>query len=187
MIVEFAAPDSGTAPLTWGQRAIWETIERTAPDDHYFNFGRVLKVPGARSVAEVGAALGALVERHGSLRTRTGDPACQVLEAGGRLPVEIVSSHEGAAEKALGELAATRFDYAAEWPVRAALVVDGDRVTHVVLVFCHLAADGLGAEVAVRDLRVLLMRGRISGPPAPRPLDLAHWQAGPEGRRVAEA
>src|SRR5262249_7648084 len=46
VIVPFSAPDSGTGPLTWGQLAIWEAIERTTPDDHYFNFGRILKVPG---------------------------------------------------------------------------------------------------------------------------------------------
>jgi hypothetical protein len=58
----------------------------------------------------------------------------------------------------------------------------------VVLAFCHVAADGLGAEVAVRELRALLLRGGdgvTAGPPAPRPLDLAAWQAGPEGRRAA--
>jgi hypothetical protein len=184
MNVDFAAPDTGTAPLTWGQRAIWETIERTAPDDHYFNFGRVLKVPGRRSVAEVATALAGLVERHGSLRTRVGDPLCQRLEGSGRLTLRIDA---GDPDKVLAELSATRFDYAGEWPLRVALVVDGPVVTHVVLVFCHLAADGFGAEVAVRDLRALLLRGRVSGPPAPRPLDLARWQAGEEGRRVAGA
>ncbi|WP_049572070.1 condensation domain-containing protein [Nonomuraea sp. SBT364] len=184
MTIRFAAPDSGTAPLTWGQRAIWEAVERTAPDDHYFNFGRVLKVPGRRSVTDVTTALTALVERHGALRTRLTDPPGQRLEATGRLTAEITTGDPG---KVLAELAATRFDYHAEWPLRVALVVDGDVVTHVVLVFCHLAADGLGAEVALRDLRTLLLRGRVPGPAAPRPLDLAAWQAGAEGRQVAGA
>ncbi|RVX38108.1 condensation domain-containing protein [Nonomuraea polychroma] len=184
MMIDFAGGDSGMAPLTWGQRAIWETIERTAPDDHYFNFGRVLKVPGRRSPHDVAAALGALVERHGSLRTRTGDQVCQRLEAKGRLPVQVVA---GDPDEVLAELAATRFDYAAEWPLRAAIVVDGSVATYAVLVFCHLAADGHGAEVALRDLRALLLKGGVAGPPPPRPLDLARWQAGPEGRRVAEA
>ncbi|MFE0149963.1 condensation domain-containing protein [Nonomuraea sp. NPDC059007] len=184
MSADFAARDSGTAPLTWGQRAIWEAIQRTAPDDHYFNFGRVLKVPGRRSAAEVTRALGALVERHGALRTRLGDRAEQRLFAKGGLPVEIAEGDPG---KVLDELAATRFDYSAEWPLRVALVADGDAVTHAVLVFCHLAADGLGAEIAVRDLRALILRGRVAGPRAPQPLELARWQGGAEGRRVAGA
>ncbi|MFI6294269.1 condensation domain-containing protein [Nonomuraea sp. NPDC050790] len=184
MNADFAARDSGTAPLTWGQRAIWEAIRRTAPDDHYFNFGRVLKVPGRRSAAEVTRALAALVERHGALRTRLGDQAEQRLSAKGTLPVEIVS---GDPDKIVDELAATRFDYAGEWPLRVALVADGHAVTHVALVFCHLAADGVGAEIAVRDLRALILRGRVAGPAAPQPLELARWQAGAEGRRVAGA
>ncbi|MGI5160671.1 condensation domain-containing protein [Microbispora sp. CA-102843] len=198
--VEFAGPGSGaaplTAPLTWGQRAIWEAIVRTAPDDHYFNFGRVLKVPGSRTVAEVCTALAALVARHGALRTRMSDafrtrPAepygwaepYQRLAEKDRLPVVVTTEDPG---QVLRELAARPFDYFGEWPVRVALVLDGDRVAHVVLVFCHLAADGLGAEVAVRDLRMLLLRGHIRRPAAPQPLDLARWQAGPEGRRAAE-
>ncbi|MEU4332474.1 condensation domain-containing protein [Nonomuraea dietziae] len=176
MIVEFAGPDEGTAPLTWGQRAIWEAILHTEPDDHYFNFDRVVKVPGDRSVPEVLAAVRALVERHGSLRTRLGarrEPY-QRLERTGRLPVTF------------GAPAATRFDYEREWPLRVGLTTDGDRVTHVTLLFCHLAADGAGAEVAVRDLRMLLL-GRPPSVPAPRALDLALWQQGEQGRRVATA
>ncbi|MFC0862044.1 condensation domain-containing protein [Sphaerimonospora cavernae] len=205
--IEFAGPDSGaaplTAPLTWGQRAIWETIVRTAPDDHYFNFGHVLKVPGPRrTVAEASTALAALVERHGALRTRLSEPGLpgevlpdkaggepyQRLAERGRLPVVITDDDP---DRVLDELAARPFDYVGEWPLRVALVLDGDRVTHVVLVFCHLAADGFGAEIALRDLRMLLLRGDRGGgairrPGALQPLDLARWQAGPEGRKAAE-
>jgi hypothetical protein len=188
MSVAFRAPDSGTGPPTWGQLAIWDAIERTAPDDHYFNFGRILRVPGVRTHAEVDAALAALVATHGSLRTRldlSGARPRQRLAAGGELPVLRVPG--GSPEEVLAGLTARAFDYEDEWPLRVATVTDGPRVTHVVLAFCHVAADGFGAEVAVRDLRMLLLRGATApaGPPAPRPLDLAVWQAGPEGRRAA--
>ena len=190
MRVEFAAPDSGTAPLTWGQRAIWDAIGHSAPDDHFFNFGRVLKVPGTRSPAEVVAALAALQARHGALRTRldlSGAEPLQRLERGGSLPVRLTT---GDPDEILAELAAAHFDYAEDWPLRVALVLDGSRVSHVVVVFCHMATDGIGAEIALRDLRMLILRGGRAaalGPDdPPRPLDLAHWQAGPEGRRAAE-
>lgn len=181
MIAEFAGPGSGTAPLTWGQRAIWETIERTAPDDHYFNFGRIVRVPAGVTVELAAEALARLVERHGSLRTLL-DDGTQRLHEKGRLPLIV---REGAdAEALMAELESARFDYEHEWPLRVALITDGDVVTHLVLVFCHLAADGLGAEVAVRDLRMLLL-GRSPRTPAPQPLDLARWQSGPDGRRAA--
>ncbi|MFC7644157.1 condensation domain-containing protein [Streptosporangium lutulentum] len=62
-----------------------------------------------------------------------------------------------------------------------------EEVTHIVLVFCHLAADGLGAEIAITDLRLLLLRGALPGPPPPSPLDLARWQESGQGLKVAEA
>ncbi|GGS46863.1 hypothetical protein GCM10010156_01940 [Planobispora rosea] len=207
MDIRFSGGRSGTAPLTWGQRAIWDTVRKTAPDDRYFNFGQILPVPDRvrpLTPERAARALGALVERHESLRTRLGaaeqDRArphppratasrllevpepWQVLEAAGTLPVTVAT---GDPERLLGELTATAFDYAAEWPLRAGLVVDGGEVTHLVLAFCHLAADGLGAEVALRDLRLLLTRGAVPGPVPPQPLDLARWQESEPGRRVA--
>ncbi|GIH98658.1 hypothetical protein [Planobispora takensis] len=206
MEIRFSGGRSGTAPLTWGQRAIWDTVRKTAPDDRYFNFGRILPVPGRAgplSPERAAEMLGALVERHESLRTLmdadgSGTPAgaagsgarildCaepyQALRDAGTIPLTVAAGDPG---RLLEELTATAFDYAAEWPLRAGLVVDGGEVTHIVLAFCHLATDGLGAEVAVRDLRLLLMRGAVPGPPPPQPLDLARWQESGPGRRVAQ-
>ena len=45
MDIRFSGSRSGMAPLSWGQWAIWDAIQKMAPDDHYFNFGRVLAVP----------------------------------------------------------------------------------------------------------------------------------------------
>jgi len=185
-MITFTGARRGTAPLTWGQRAIWDTIQRTAPDDHYFNFGRILEVPrGARpaSIAHVARSVGLLVERHEALRTLIGPGPVQDLRDRGELPLRIAADAEPTA--VLAELSATAFDYAGEWPVRVAFVTRGDEVTHVVLAFCHLASDGLGAEEVVRDLRLLLLRGGLSGGPPPQPFDLAGWQASRAGRRQA--
>ncbi|WP_436760719.1 hypothetical protein [Streptosporangium sp. V21-05] len=228
MDIRFSGSRSEMAPLTWGQRAIWDTIQKTAPDDHYFNFGRVLAVPRrARPLTVAGAAevLRALVERHESLRTRLGEaphgrtaraggtepygkavhlsgaePYGRVVRASGRAPDESgaepwqvlatggsipVTVSEGDPERLRDALAETAFDYGNEWPLRIGLVVDRDEVTHIVLVFCHLAADGLGAEVAVTELRLLLLRGSVPGPPPPSPLELARWQGSEQGLKVA--
>ncbi|WP_433254101.1 condensation domain-containing protein [Streptosporangium sp. CA-135522] len=209
MDIRFSGSRSGTAPLTWGQRAIWDAIQKTAPDDHYFNFGRVLAVPRrARplTVERAAEALGALVARHESLRTRlgTGQRAgqkpergserktrqktgpSQVLAASGAIPVTV---SDGDPDRLLETLAEKAFAYDGEWPLRVGLVVaaeaTGPTVTHIVLVFCHLAADGLGAEVAITDLRLLLLRGAVPGPVPPSPLDLARWQGSEQGLRVA--
>ncbi|MGA6174811.1 condensation domain-containing protein [Streptomyces sp. NPDC012600] len=198
--VEFGGDRTGRAPLTWGQRAIWHAIRRTAPNDHYFNIGRVLPLADRgrpATVAEAVRAVAALMERHEALRTRLelssdGGEAAQDLAATGTLPVTLAHApDEAEAERTahvlLDRLSATRFAYASEWPVRAALVAVGDRVTHAVLVLCHLAADGHGAEVLVRDLRLLVRRGSAGRPPATTPLDLAREQHGETGRRRGAA
>src|SRR5689334_7600087 len=134
MEVSFAGDREGTAPLTWGQRSMWNAIQQIAPGDNLMNVGRQLVVP-ARCRLEppaVAAALGQLIERHESLRTliRPGTPEAepeQILVRTGQLGVEVLhcepADAAALAVEAEKRLFATRFDYASEFPVRAALVV----------------------------------------------------------------
>ncbi|MFD5789739.1 condensation domain-containing protein [Streptomyces sp. NPDC127037] len=196
--VPFTGDRAGTAPLTWGQRAIWNAILRTAPNDIYFNIGRLLPLGERGRVTELpqlAIALAALMERHEALRTRLygiedGDPG-QSLADSGALPVTVVEEAdpqqaEATARALLDELSATRFDYAGEWPLRVGVVCHEGRVTHAALVLCHLAADGHAAEQVVRDLRLLVRRGSAGRAPRTTPLDLARDQHGPAGVRRSE-
>ncbi|WP_330242061.1 condensation domain-containing protein [Streptomyces sp. NBC_00525] len=196
--VPFTGDRSGTAPLTWGQRAIWNAIRRTAPNDIYFNIGRLLTLEQrgrAIDLPRLTTALAALLERHEALRTRLygiqdGDPR-QSLADSGTLPLTVVEEADPArtgatAQALLDRLAATRFDYAGEWPLRVGAVHHRGRVTHVALVLCHLAADGHAAEQVVRDLRLLAVRGSAGRPPRTNPLDLAREQEAPAGVRRSE-
>ncbi|GII89884.1 condensation domain-containing protein [Sinosporangium siamense] len=193
--VAFEGGGEGRGPLTWGQRAIWETVEATAPDDHYFNFGHVLAVPRAAwplTPQSAAAAVSGLVERHPALRTTTPEGRGQVVHGRGELTAEIVTAEPGEGTKTATELLERlkrrRFDYAAEWPLRAGLVTSPSGVvTHLVLVYCHMAVDGLGAEIVLRDLRLLLIKGRVAGTLPATPLELALWQESEQGRRVAQA
>jgi hypothetical protein len=189
---EFAGERAGTAPLTWGQRGMWEATQRNPPG--HFNIPVSLPVPRrpATSVAVAAAAIGGLVSRHESLRTRivTGDPEpLQVVARRGRLPVDVVEAGgdpmgggpvvtddiDAVAAALRTRLAAPAFDHARDWPLRVGLVTVDGQVRRIALVFCHLAADWHGITVALRDLRLLL---RGSAPPAAttHPLDLARWQ-----------
>ncbi|MDG6105840.1 condensation domain-containing protein [Dactylosporangium aurantiacum] len=196
--VPFTGARSGAGPLTWGQRAIWHAIGRTVPNDHYFNLDRVVDLgPRTAPIGTALDALAALVARHEALRTRLGDPsgdtggAGQVLAGGGVLDVSIVDGGgdpAAAAARVRDLLAGTAFDYRGEWPLRAALVTTGGEVSHLVLVLCHLATDGHGAEVLARDLRLLVRRGtRGLREPETTPLDLAAEQHSPEGHRRGAA
>ncbi|WP_424535641.1 condensation domain-containing protein [Sphaerisporangium viridialbum] len=193
MEFRFEGERSGTAPLAWGQRSIWLAICRTMPSDHYFNFGRIVAI-SPRSPRDVLDALAKLVARHESLRTRLRDvdgDVHQDVARSGVLEAEVVecpaADLKRAAEDLRDRLAGPTFDYRAEWPLRIGLVTCEGDVRSVVLVFCHLAADGHGADVAVRDLRLLLRRGAVSGPPPRQPLDLAREQLSPAGSRVSSS
>ncbi|MFG1874944.1 condensation domain-containing protein [Sphaerisporangium sp. NPDC049003] len=195
MRMEFAfeGERSGTAPLTWGQRSIWLAMCRTMPSDHYFNFGRVVAI-SPRPPQDVLDALAKLVARHESLRTRLRDVGGEVWQdvaGSGVLEAEVVESSapdlKRAADDLRDRLAGPTFDYRAEWPLRIGLVTCEGDVRAVVLVFCHLAADGHGADVVVRDLRLLLRRGAVPGPPPRQPLDLAREQHSPAGARVSSS
>ncbi|MFF2658531.1 condensation domain-containing protein [Kitasatospora sp. NPDC058032] len=197
--VPFTGARAGRAPLTWGQRAIWHAIGRTAPNDHYFNLGRILPLADRGAPVDgprLAAAVAALLGRHEALRTRLalgedGEPG-QLLFAEGEIAVEVYEEPDPArtdlaAEELLAGLTGRRFDYTGEWPVRFGAVRCGGRITHAVFALCHLAADGHGAEVLVRDLRLLVRRGSAGRPAAGTPYDLAHAQAGPAGRRRGAA
>ncbi|HZM75598.1 MAG TPA: condensation domain-containing protein [Candidatus Limnocylindrales bacterium] len=181
---------SGPMPLAWGQSAIWMAIERYVPYDHYFNFARTLVLPDRvrpAPIPQVTAALESVVSRHSSLRTRIvpgHDDADvrQLADGEGRLPVVIGAD----ADSLTAQLTAERFDYTAEYPLRVGLVVDGDgKVEAVVLAFCHLAADGHGAEIVVRDLRLALL-GRTGLEPGSVAETVAH-QHSARGRAESEA
>ncbi|WP_406089062.1 condensation domain-containing protein [Streptomyces sp. NBC_01013] len=197
--VPFTGGRTGDAPLTWGQRAIWHAIGRTAPNDHYFNIGRVLPLADRGAPVELPrltGALAALLVRHEALRTRIvageeGEPR-QHLHAEGLVEVslhDVLDPAEAgaAAENLLSSLSSRRFDYAREWPVRFGAIRHEGRITHVVLALCHLATDGHGAEILVRDLRLLVRRGSAGPACAETPLGLARHQASPAGRRSGRA
>ncbi|GAA2359703.1 hypothetical protein Cme02nite_36370 [Catellatospora methionotrophica] len=192
------------APLTWGQHAIWAAIGRTAPNDHYFNLTRVLTPPDRcrpLPVADASTRLGAALSRHPTLRTRIvaapkigplapGGPAHQEILAEVGVAVRTVTAVDDAeADRAADilatELAGTAFGYENEAPVRAGLVLVGGSVARVVLALCHLATDGHGADILLRDVRLALL-GR-TGPPPGDPLAVATEEMSAAGRARSDA
>ncbi|MDI5943935.1 hypothetical protein QLR68_38570, partial [Micromonospora sp. DH15] len=121
------------------------------------------------------------------VRVVDGEPRQQEA-ATGHLPVLVVPGVDdgaAAARAAADRLADVAFDHAAEWPVRAAVVTVDDRVRQVVLVFSHSTVDAHAAEVVLRDLRLLLLRGRLDTPPGPQSADVARLQHTADVRRSA--
>ncbi|MDG4762724.1 condensation domain-containing protein [Solwaraspora sp. WMMD406] len=184
--VRFAAPGTArTAPITWGQRALWMAIRRHGPGQVMFTLRRAVPVPRRHQhdPDRVLAAVAALVSRHASLRTRldlTGDEPRQLVADQGEIPVSMVTDSAGDATvigRTVAErLAATPFAHADEWPQRFALVTVDDAVRQIVVVFSHTTVDFRAAELVLRDLRLLLSRGAIDTPPGLQSADVAQLE-----------
>ncbi|MEH1016185.1 condensation domain-containing protein [Micromonospora sp. CPCC 206060] len=192
---EFQGEPAGTAPLTWAQQVMWRAAARSGSNHAFLNLRRTVavseRVPA--DLTGVTRAVGILLGRHGALRTRVrpvdGEPHQETAVAG-RLPLLVVpadADDAGAAQAVAERLAAVAFDHAEEWPLRVALVLAGDRVRQIVVVFSHSTVDAHAAEVVLRDLRLILLRGAPTTPPGPQSVDVARLQHGADRRRSERA
>ncbi|MFC8850559.1 MULTISPECIES: condensation domain-containing protein [unclassified Micromonospora] len=122
----FRGVGSPPAPLTWAQQVTWRADARYGSHHRFLSLRRTVPVSARAGVDldRAARALGALVGRHASLRTRV-------------------------------------------------FVIDGEPV------------DAHAAEVVLRDLRLLLLRGRLDTPPGHQPADVARLQHTADGRRSA--
>ncbi|WP_082393480.1 non-ribosomal peptide synthetase [Nocardia arizonensis] len=146
-------------PLSPAQQRMW-FLNRFDGASAAYNIPLALRLRGDVQVAALRAALGDVIARHESLRTRypeiDGSPAqviVPVAEAVPALyPIEVT---EEALPRLLRELAETRFDVTARVPValrlwRVGAAEDTEYVLAAVL--HHIAADGSSIAPFVRDL-----------------------------------
>jgi amino acid adenylation domain-containing protein len=182
----------GPLPLSFAQQRLW-FIHQMDPGEVGYNMAFPTRLAGRLDPAVLERALGALVERHESLRTvflpAAGGAVQVVRPAGGaRLPlVDLAGLAPGArlpAAMRLGEEDARRpFDLERGPVVRAALLrLSGEE--HVLLLNVHhVVSDGWSWGVLFRDLYALYS-AFARGEPSPLPplpvqyADFAVWQRG---------
>jgi condensation domain-containing protein len=164
--VDFSGGRAREAPLTWGQGSLWAKLQRDPGCS--INYSRVLTVRASGiTVATAAAAIGRVVERHEALRTRlrpgTGT-VTQVVSGAGSIPIAVTDSRDSTlgadVDAAVADFLGTQFDYYQDFPLRARLLTVGGEVRSVVLNFAHIAADGGGAAIVLRDLESALA-GRV--------------------------
>jgi len=194
ILVPFRGTGSGTDELSWGQREMWGAMCRQRSS---LPVGGAQRLPAGTSVDDIVATLRYVMSRHQSLRTRLrfdadGRPR-QVVAESGVATLEVVDAGDADPAEVAGRLDRryhdTNFDYTDEWPVRMAVVLAAGTPSHMVVRYCHLAADGEGVAVMIADLANL---DRATGLPTQpldgkEPLEQARWQLGPAGQRQSRA
>jgi hypothetical protein len=185
---DFGGGRSLSAPMTWGQAAIWKSIDNLAPHDWYLNQGRMFTVAGYPP-EESAALLGRLLTRHESLRTRVSLPTGgddlpgQVVDGDGAIVVEAVDADpdtvHAVARAAHDRQMAARFDNTVELPLRLVFgLVDG-LVHRIGLTISHFAVDAPAIDLMMADLATIFTRREPGHPAGRQPVDLAHHQQQP--------
>ncbi|WP_324290183.1 non-ribosomal peptide synthetase [Gordonia sp. SL306] len=174
-----------TIPLSHSQTRLW-FVNRMDPVASTYNMPGAVRLGTEVDVAALQGALGDLVDRHETLRTRFasvgGEPVQEILsraEAMGFLDIEVAVVDEGVDETVAAE-AARGFDLAHDIPFRARILRDQTGYV-VVVVLHHIAGDGFSLVPLIRDLFVAYSARRSGGRPALPPLtvqyaDFAIWQ-----------
>ncbi|MEY9890166.1 hypothetical protein ABIA31_003824 [Catenulispora sp. MAP5-51] len=185
-----------TYPMTIGQLSVHRDVERL-PGDRLWEANLQPVVWDIRqecTAEDVWRALGALAERHESLRTNyvfeaDGSPR-QFL--GARDAAEVLERVEhGVADiSELPALLAGKYQEVLDIyhgiPWRAFAITADDRPVKVLLVFHHIAADGAASLILQDDFHALLA-GETLDPPAGQPIAMAVDQQGAGAFRLRAA
>jgi hypothetical protein len=201
LTVSFQGARAVTGPLINGQRIMWRIMNELAWRNERMTIPIDLAVPPGRTVADVLAALRALVERHEALRTQFGTgpdgrPQQRVLDRGELVVRRFAAGADAPASQSSFATAtapnrATGFSAAlsevpigpADLPVRAGVVCDGETPQLVSLAVSHMAVDGWSRGILIEDLTALLAGAELP-PVAEQPVDRAAYEASPEGLLV---
>jgi hypothetical protein len=204
----------GTAPLTWGQEAIWRVMAMMGENSAWLSLRRLIVVPDGTDVTveRCADAVAAVIARHESLRTRIvdiGSRPHQVVDRQGEQPIEVVdlaaapgepakpareyntsvempAAHADYLDRLVVDQAGEPFASADEWPVRATAVTVEGTVRYLSLVVNHVAADWHAVNIVVQELRRLLQGRSLAPVRGERPLDLAAREQ-EDRRRTARA
>ncbi|MFJ1791042.1 amino acid adenylation domain-containing protein [Kitasatospora griseola] len=172
-------------PLSFAQQRLWFLHRLEGPSPTY-NIPVALRLRGELHPQALHAALGDLVARHEALRTvfpdTDGVPRQLVLPAAGSAPeLHTAELTEEALPEAMARAARHAFELTAEPPLRAELLVLGERDRVLMLTIHHIAADGWSLAPLGRDLATAYAARCDGVAPQWQPLpvqyaDYALWQ-----------
>ncbi|MFE5241284.1 MULTISPECIES: non-ribosomal peptide synthetase [unclassified Streptomyces] len=183
-------PSGADTPLSYPQERLW-FLDGLAPGDPVYNMPFAIELHGVLDVPTVERVLGALVERHETLRTTFGTvrgvPA-QLVGPAAPVPVRVVdlrgtpeAGQEAETRRLAAEHAAAPFDLAAGPLIRMTLVRRADAHTVALLCLHHIISDDWSMGVLTEEFGQLYaaFRAGLPSPLAPLPVqyaDYALWQ-----------
>ncbi|HEY2739332.1 MAG TPA: amino acid adenylation domain-containing protein, partial [Thermoanaerobaculia bacterium] len=175
------APGAGPWPLSFAQRRLW-LLDRLESGGSTYNIPFAVRLTGPLDAHRLEQSLGAIVDRHATLRTRfvevAGEPMQEVQSVGPiglilpRIDLSAVPADLG---RLLAEEAERPFDLSAGSLLRAVLVELGNEEAVLALTVHHIASDGWSTGVLVRELSALYGGGALQPLPI-RYVDFAVWQ-----------
>jgi Condensation domain len=195
MVVQFIGAEAGTAPLSWGQKAIWQDMQDSG---NQFSMGGMTDLPAGSTVADAAARLSGLMSRHAALRMRLaagpGGRPYQQVAGSGEIGLDILTipddTDRADTERCAADLIATwplmRFDFYRDWPLRMAVLRHRGACLYLVWVLSHLAADGAGHFLFLADLSPGEIASRAAGDERrPQVLDVARSEQEPQFRQLS--
>ncbi len=196
ILVPFAGPGAGTAPLTWGQKAILNDMRETG---WALNLSAVHALPAGTTIEDVVAQLGILISRYPVLRMRLdtddqGNP-CQVVHASGEVALSVVDASD--AEEPLAVLRrandlwhAQQFihlDLYRDWPLHLTVFRHRGLGACQVWTLPEILVDGTSFNLIMEDLTSGdTADRRIGDPRAVQILDLGRREQTPSLRRTSD-
>ncbi|MGH3274551.1 MAG: condensation domain-containing protein [Streptosporangiaceae bacterium] len=195
IVVPFAGADAGTAPLTWGQKAILRDMQDNGSQ---FTMTGTMPLPPGSTVAAAAARLSGLIGQHAALRTRLsrgpGDRQYQAVDGSGQVSLDVLTIPDGADQadiaRYVDDLQVTwplvPFDFHRDWPLRMAVLRHRGACLRLAWVLSHLIADGAAHLLLLADL----IAGETAGGAASRPgrqqiLDIARDEQEPRLRQLS--
>ncbi|HEV7667237.1 MAG TPA: amino acid adenylation domain-containing protein, partial [Thermoanaerobaculia bacterium] len=183
-------PRDGALPLSFAQQRLW-FLDRLEPGNPAYNSFVAFRISGALRPEILERSLGALVERHESLRSTFEDadgiPAQRVMPPPAHslpqiaLMVLLPAAREIEVKRLAGSFATRPFDLQRGPLLRACLVGTGEAEHVAFLCLHHIVADGWSLGILMREVTALYQAfaaGRPSDlPPLPVQYpDYADWQ-----------
>ncbi|HET9143125.1 condensation domain-containing protein [Actinophytocola sp.] len=193
--VAFSGPGAGTAPLTWGQKAILQDMRATGWPH---NNSGAHPVPEGATVEDLAHRLGVLMSRFPVLRMRLATDAdgrpCQVICASGEIDLEVATFADDVDPRApidygntlWREWLMTPLAPHTPWLLRMAVMRHRDAAVYMVLAVNSVVADGTGTLLFMSDLGIGELAGRKVDGDAIGTLELARREQTPQARRVSE-